>query len=106
MSTYNLLSNLNGAIRTDFAYVERYEEDTQSPIETVEKKIGTCRDFALLFIEAVRSLGFGARFITGYLYDPALDGSDEAMQSAGATYAWTDVYLPAPVGWNTTRPTG
>jgi transglutaminase-like putative cysteine protease len=103
MSTYNLLSNLNGAIRSEFAYAERYEEGTQSPIETLEKNGGTCRDFALLFIEAARSLGFGARFITGYLYDPALDGG-QAMQGAGATHAWADVYLPG-AGWVEYDPT-
>jgi transglutaminase-like putative cysteine protease len=103
MSTYNLLSNLNGAIRSEFAYAERYEEGTQSPIETLEKNGGTCRDFALLFIEAARSLGFGARFVTGYLYDPALDGG-QAMQGAGATHAWADVYLPG-AGWVEYDPT-
>ena len=103
MPTYNLLSNINGAIRTEFAYAERYEEGTQTPLETLEKKSGTCRDFALLFIEAVRSLGFGARFVTGYLYDPALDGG-QAMQGAGATHAWADVYLPG-AGWVEYDPT-
>jgi transglutaminase-like putative cysteine protease len=93
LPTYNLLSNMNGAIRSEFAYAERYEEGTQTPVETLEKKSGSCRDFALLFIEAVRSLGFGARFVTGYLYDPAIDGG-QAMQGAGSTHAWADVYLP------------
>ena len=74
LPTYNLLSNINGAIKNQFAYTTRYEEGTQTPIETLERGSGSCRDFALLFIEAVRSLGFGARFVTGYLYDPALDG--------------------------------
>lgn len=104
MSTYNLLSNMNGAIRNQFAYNTRYEEGTQTPIETLQRKSGTCRDFALLFIEAARSLGFGARFITGYLYDPALDGANGAMQGAGATHAWADVYLPG-AGWVEYDPT-
>src|SRR5471032_1932550 len=103
MSTYNLLSNINGAIKNEFAYNARYEEGTQSPIETLERKSGTCRDFALLFIEAVRSLGFGARFVTGYLYDPALDGG-AAMQGAGATHAWAEVFLPG-AGWVEFDPT-
>jgi transglutaminase-like putative cysteine protease len=103
LPTYNLLSNMNGAIRSEFAYAERYEEGTQTPIETLEKKSGSCRDFALLFIEAVRSLGFGARFVTGYLYDPALDGG-QAMQGAGSTHAWADVYLPG-AGWVEYDPT-
>jgi transglutaminase-like putative cysteine protease len=104
MSTYNLLSNMNGAIKNQFAYNARYEEGTQAPIETLQRMGGTCRDFALLFIEAVRSLGFGARFITGYLYDPALDGADEGMQGSGATHAWADVYLPG-AGWVEYDPT-
>jgi transglutaminase-like putative cysteine protease len=104
MSTYNLLSNMNFAIKSDFTYAERYEEGTQAPLETLEKKSGTCRDFALLFIEAVRILGFGARFVTGYLYDPKLDGGDGSMQGAGATHAWADVYLPG-AGWVEYDPT-
>ena len=51
MPTYNLLSNMNGAIRTEFKYAERYEEGTQAPLETLDKMSGTCRDFALLFME-------------------------------------------------------
>ena len=104
MSTYNLLSNMNFAIKSEFAYAERYEEGTQSPIETLEKKTGTCRDFALLFIEACRTLGFGARFVTGYLYDPKLDGGTDTVQGAGATHAWADVYLPG-AGWVEYDPT-
>ena len=80
------------------------EEGTQTPVETIEKKSGTCRDYALLFIEAARSLGFGARFVTGYLYDPALDGGGEAVQGAGATHAWADIYLPG-AGWVEFDPT-
>ena len=103
LPTYNLLSNINGAIKNQFAYNTRYEEGTQTPIETLERGSGSCRDFALLFIEAVRSLGFGARFVTGYLYDPALDGG-QAMQGAGATHAWADVYIPG-AGWVEYDPT-
>ena len=103
MPTYNLLSNMNGAIRTEFKYAVRNEEGTQAPLETLDKMSGTCRDFALLFIEAARSLGFGARFVSGYLYDPALDGG-QAMQGAGATHAWAEVYLPG-AGWVEYDPT-
>ncbi len=104
MPTYDLLAKLNSAIKNEFTYNSRYEEGTQSPIETLERMSGTCRDFALLFIEAVRSLGFGARFITGYLYDPALDGAQGGIQGAGATHAWADVYLPG-AGWVEYDPT-
>src|SRR6476646_8817175 len=73
-NTFNLLATMNAAIRGSFEYRTREEEGTRTPLETIERKSGTCRDYALLFIEAARSLGFGARFVTGYPYDPALDG--------------------------------
>jgi transglutaminase-like putative cysteine protease len=102
-NTFNLLATMNAAVRGSFTYSTRAEEGTQTPVETIEKKSGTCRDYALLFIEAARSLGFGARFVTGYLYDPALDGGD-AVRGAGATHAWADVYLPG-AGWVEFDPT-
>ena len=103
-NTFNLLATINAAIRGSFEYRAREEEGTQSPVETLETKSGTCRDYALLFIEAARSLGFGARFVTGYLYDPALDGGDDAVQGAGATHAWAEVSLPG-AGWVEFDPT-
>jgi transglutaminase-like putative cysteine protease len=102
-NTFNLLATMNAAIRGSFGYHAREEEGTQSPVETLETKSGTCRDYALLFIEAARALGFGARFVSGYLYDPVLDGGD-AMQGAGATHAWAEVYLPG-AGWVEFDPT-
>ena len=101
--TLNLLATMNAAIRGGFSYNARDEEGTQSPVETIETKSGTCRDYALLFIEAARSLGFGARFVSGYLYDPALDGG-ATVQGAGATHAWAEVYLPG-AGWVEYDPT-
>jgi len=102
-NTFNLLATMNAAIRGSFEYRAREEEGTQPPVETLEKKSGTCRDYALLFIEAARSLGFGARFVSGYLYDPTLDGG-AAVQGAGATHAWADIYLPG-AGWVEFDPT-
>ena len=102
-NTFNLLATMNAAIRGSFEYRAREEEGTQAPVETIEMKSGTCRDYALLFIEAARALGFGARFVSGYLYDPALDGG-EGLQGAGATHAWAEVYLPG-AGWVEFDPT-
>ncbi len=103
--TLALLSDINTTIKQAFAYTMRWEEGTQTPLETLGKKSGTCRDFALLFIETVRSLGFAARFVTGYLYDPALDGADDGeIKGSGATHAWAEVYLPG-AGWIEYDPT-
>jgi len=102
-NTFNLLALMNASFRGSFSYNAREEEGTQAPHETLATGTGTCRDYALLFIEAARSLGFGARFVTGYLYDPALDGGD-AVLGAGATHAWAEVYLPG-AGWLDFDPT-
>jgi transglutaminase-like putative cysteine protease len=101
--TLNVLSAMNKAIHDTFGYLARDDEGTQTPIETIESQRGSCRDFALLFIEAARSLGYGARFVSGYLYDPALDGG-AAVQGAGATHAWAEAYLPG-AGWIEYDPT-
>jgi transglutaminase-like putative cysteine protease len=101
--TLNVLAALNKAIHDTFTYAARDEEGTQSPIETIELQRGSCRDLALLFIEAARSLGYGARFVSGYLYDPALDGG-AAAQGAGSTHAWAEAYLPG-AGWIEYDPT-
>jgi transglutaminase-like putative cysteine protease len=63
---------------------------------------GTCRDFAILMIEAVRALGLAVRFVSGYIYSPSLDGSGHV--GGGSTHAWCQVYLPG-AGWVEFDPT-
>jgi len=105
VDTLGLLATINAAIKRDFTYAERQAEGVQSPLETLERGSGSCRDFALLLIEAVRCLGFGARFVSGYLYDPVLDGpGEEALHGAGASHAWAEIYLPG-AGWVEYDPT-
>jgi len=103
MRTLDLLKNMNAALAPHIVYGERHELGTQSPAETLVKKVGACRDFAMVFIEAARYLGFGARFVSGYLYDPALDKGD-ATEAVAATHAWAEVYLPG-AGWIEYDPT-
>ncbi len=103
--TRELLVNMNQSIRDNFRYASRDEEGTQPPQETLKRSTGSCRDFALLMMEAVRRLGVATRFVSGYLYDPALDGGDaEATVGAGSTHAWLQVYLPG-AGWVPFDPT-
>jgi transglutaminase-like putative cysteine protease len=92
------------AIKGGFAYVPRDAEGTQTPVETLDAGSGSCRDFALFMMEAARSLGLAARFVSGYLYDPATEGGPGAATGAGATHAWVDVYLPG-AGWVEIDPT-
>lgn len=98
-----ILSAMTHAIRADFTYLAR-EKGTQSPLETLRLRQGTCRDFAILMIEAARALGFAARFVSGYLYSPARDRGGVARKGAGSTHAWVRVYLPGP-GWIEYDPT-
>lgn len=103
--TRALLVDMNQHIRDHFRYEVRDEEGTQEPHRTLERGAGSCRDFALMMMEAARRLGIATRFVSGYLYDPALDGGPEAgMQGAGYTHAWLQAYLPG-AGWVPFDPT-
>jgi transglutaminase-like putative cysteine protease len=92
VETYLLLEWINKAIATGFTYQQREEPGVQTPATTLTKRAGSCRDFAILFIEACHYLGLAARFVSGYLYSPMLP------QGQGATHAWSEVYLPG-AGW-------
>ena len=82
----------------------RESEGTQTPIETLDRGWGSCRDLAVLLIEAARTLGFGARVVTGYLYNPAADGHSTAAIGVGTTHSWADIYVPG-AGWIAYDPT-
>jgi transglutaminase-like putative cysteine protease len=100
--TGRLLMTLNEAISESFSYKRRTSRGTQTPAETIERQEGTCRDFALLMMEAARSLGFAARFVTGYVYVP---GRDSAVRlGGGSTHAWCQIYVPGS-GWVEFDPT-
>jgi transglutaminase-like putative cysteine protease len=100
--TGHILMTLCYAIRQSFSYARRVERGTQTPVQTLQKRQGTCRDFALLMMEAARSLGFAARFVTGYIFVPDRDGS--TTLGGGSTHAWCQVYLPG-AGWVEFDPT-
>lgn len=102
--TQTLLEDMTAAIKAEFSYRPRYEPGVQPPAETLATRSGTCRDYALFMMEAARALGFAARFVSGYLYDPAADHSGAAMQGSGATHAWVQIYLPG-AGWVEFDPT-
>jgi transglutaminase-like putative cysteine protease len=101
-NTGHLLMTMCYAIRESFVYRRRSSRGVQLPTETLELRSGTCRDFALLMIEAVRALGMPARFVSGYIFVPDRDGSQTL--GGGATHAWCQVYLPG-AGWVEFDPT-
>lgn len=100
--TLSLLKDLSAGVSNAISYQSRDDEGTQSPVETLDRGWGSCRDFAVLFAEAARHLGFGARIVSGYL-----DGADTALLGSagpGSTHAWAEVYVPG-AGWITFDPT-
>jgi transglutaminase-like putative cysteine protease len=101
--TGSMLMTLTYAIKEGFAYERRTAKGTQTPLQTLESRRGSCRDFATLMMEAARALGLAARFVTGYLYTGDRDGA-ESYVGGGATHAWCQVYLPG-AGWVEFDPT-
>ena len=102
--TFAVLTRLCKGIQETLKYAMRFEIGTQTPAVTLETGGGTCRDYALLMMEGARSLGIAARFITGYLYDPALDTSADDDAGHAHPHAWLEVYLPG-AGWVEFDPT-
>jgi transglutaminase-like putative cysteine protease len=101
------LSEMTRAIHTRFSYAQRLQGGCQTPLETLSLNQGACRDFAMLMVEAARTLGLAARFVSGYVYSAAAAGpvpSNPARKGGGHTHAWTAVYLPGR-GWVEFDPT-
>jgi transglutaminase-like putative cysteine protease len=99
-STMKILRSMTSGIREQFVYERRIEKGVQTPEETLQNRRGSCRDFAVLMIEAARSLGIAARFVSGYIFIPAHSNG----VGGGATHAWMQAYLPG-AGWIDFDPT-
>ena len=91
-----LLAEMSHGVRDSFRYAPRLDGGARSPPETLEAGSGACRDFAVLMIEAVRSLGLAARFVSGYLHDPSPGCG--GLRGSGHTHAWAQVHVPG-CGW-------
>jgi transglutaminase-like putative cysteine protease len=100
--TLSLLKDINAGVAAQMSYEIRESEGTQSPLQTLRRGRGSCRDFAVLLAESARALGLGARLVSGYLFDPGrvLVGSGDS----GSTHAWVEIYIPG-AGWITFDPT-
>jgi len=100
--TLALLKDLSSGVSRWIDYQSREDEGTQSPIQTLDRGLGSCRDLAVLFVEAARSLGFGARLVSGYLFNPGQ--MHVGSTDAGSTHAWADVFVSG-AGWISFDPT-
>jgi transglutaminase-like putative cysteine protease len=100
-TTMGLLLAMTRGIKDECRYIRRVEKGVQSPGETLRRRSGSCRDFAVLMMEAARSLGVAARFVSGYIFVP---DAAAAIVGGGATHAWMQAYLPG-AGWVDFDPT-
>ncbi len=107
--TFEMLEAITHRIHRQFTYKGRHEAGIQPPVETLRLGTGSCRDFAVLMMEAVRCLGFATRFVSGYIYVPpgratVKPGRTRKHQGGGNTHAWVQVFLPG-AGWVEFDPT-
>lgn len=79
-------------IHRTIKYMRREDTGVQSPAETLKLGSGSCRDMAVLMMETSRSLGYPARFVSGYME------SGNSVVGRGSTHAWAEIYLPEH-GW-------
>ena len=96
VGTLELLERLNTHIFKSLRYAHRDDHGVQLPCDLLARGSGSCRDFAVLMMEAARYWGFGSRFVTGYI--------QMAEGQHGATHAWTEIYIPG-AGWHGFDPT-
>ena len=100
------LTRLTQYIPDECAYEQRLEGMPRPAALTLQKKIGTCRDFTVLFMAVCQAVGLAARFVSGYQEgDIAADtGSDQGEQNTHDLHAWAEVYVPGG-GWRGFDPT-
>ena len=117
------LVGLNRRVRDDIDYSVRMEHGVQTPEETLDLGVGSCRDSSWLLVAILRRLGIAARFASGYLVQLAADrpavhsatngrlsAAGDPTPASGPTadstdlHAWAEAYVPG-AGWIGLDPT-
>lgn len=96
--TVELLVGLTSTLHREIRYVARAHGAALTPRETVEQGAGACRDTARLLRATLHALGFAARLVSGYLWEPPGEVDPDKRRAEGAFHAWTEAFVPG-AGW-------
>jgi transglutaminase-like putative cysteine protease len=97
------LLHLTARIYEDFRFDSKATNVRTTPEEVLRSRKGVCQDFAHLQVACLRSLGLGARYVSGYIRTYPPPGRPRLV-GADASHAWVSVYCPG-AGWLDLDPT-
>ncbi len=92
--TFQLIEIIQDRVK----YTKRHTGPAWPASRTLRERVGSCRDLAMLMVEACRSVGIPSRFVSGYHFEDPLPKVFEL-------HAWAELYIPG-AGWRGFDPSG
>ncbi len=92
--TYQLIEIIQDRVK----YTKRHTGPAWPASRTLRERVGSCRDLAMLMVEACRSVGIPSRFVSGYHFEDPLPNEFDL-------HAWAELYIPG-AGWRGFDPSG